>query len=379
MSWLTSLLLPCAQPRKPTKDSCSTRSNPLYHDTQKQPTYIDSSGLPQKPHRIARKPSPQETVTPSIRIVEYSDSEPTLEWDEKDRANTSFSDTASFLSDDRTILMPEPDEEAVLVEMRKIESDLAATASPPPPAVTTPRRNSRTTTRTSACLDMIPEFRNCITEAIREEQEPEESTDKIGTAVTTSPEDKASRKEALNEETPAEQKLPQKSKDNQDPEHQEKEEHEKVQEQEQVQIHVQEPEQQPEPVTAPESLQYKREQDPSHLSYLSTRLSRRRSLIEIFNALRASQRSSFRLNLEFSPKFYSAPFGPSSPTSSTTAVSPPMSPVSIISPLSPTLSDETIMVDSIETACAVQIAGGKGPQEVVHQAITPDENIFQFH
>lgn len=372
MSWLTSLFLPCAQPRKPTNDSSSIRSDPLHHDPQKQPTYIDSSGLPQKPHRIARKPSPQETAPPSIRIVEYSDSEPTLEWDEKDQLNTGFSDAASFLSDDRTILMPEPDEEAVLVEMRKIEKDLAATA-PPPPAVTTPRRNSRTTTRTSACLDMIPGFRNCITEAIREEQEPEELTDRIGTAVTTSPEQEASKTEAPSEETLIEQKDPQENQEYQVPEHQQQE-----QEQEQVQIQVHEPEQQLEPVPAPEPLQYKKEQDPHHLPYLSTRLSRRRSLIDVFNALRASQRSSFRLNLEFSPKFYSGPFSPSSPTSSTTAFFPPMSPVSTISPLSPTLSDETIMVDSIETACAVQIAGRKEPQEVVHQAITPDENIFQF-
>lgn len=369
MSWLTSLFLPCAQPRKPTKDSSSIRSDPLHHDPQKQPTYIDSSGLPQKPHRIARKPSPLETTPPSIRIVEYSDSEPTLEWDEKDQLNTGFSDAASFLSDDRTILMPEPDEEAVLVEMRKIEKDLDGT-TPPPPAVTTPRRNSRTTTRTSACLDMIPGFRNCITEAIREEKEPEEPTVRIGTAVTTSPEQEASKTETSSEETLTEQKEPQKSQEHQELEHQQ---------QEQVQIQVQEPEQQSELMPAPEPLQYKKEQDPHHLSYLSTRLSRRRSLIDIFNALRASQRSSFRLDLEFSPKFYSGPFSPSSPVSSTTAFSPPMSPVSTISPLSPTLSDETIMVDSIETACAVQIAGRKEPQEVVHQAITPDENIFQFH
>lgn len=367
MSWLTSLFLPCAQPRKPTNGSSSIRSNPLHHDPPKQPTYIDSSGLPQKPHRIARKPPPQETAPPSIRIVEYSDSEPTLEWDEKDQLNTGFSDAASFLSDDRTIIMPEPDEEAVLVEMRKIEKDLATTA--PLPAVTSPRKNSRTTTRTSACLDMIPGFRNCITEAIREEQEPEELTDRIGTAVATSPEQEASKTGALSEETLTEQKEPQGNQEHQESEHRQ---------QEQVQIQVHEPKQQPEPVSAPEPLQYKKEQDSHHLSYLSTRLSRRRSLIDIFNALRASQRSSFRLNLEFSPKFYSGPFSPSSPTSSMTAFSPPMSPVSTISPLSPTLSDETIMVDSIETACAVQIAGRKEPQEVVHQAITPDDNIFQF-
>lgn len=270
--------------------------------------------------------------------------------------------------------MPEPDEEAVLVEMKKIEKDLAATAPPPPPAVTAPRRTSRTTTRTSACLDMIPGFRNTITEAIREEQEPEDSPVKIGTAVTTSPEEEP-KTEAMKEDTQAEQQKPQESQEYQEPVHQE-------QEQEQVQAKEWEPQPQPEPVPEPEPMQNKNHQD-NHLSYLSTRLSRRRSLIEIFNSLRASQRSSFRLNLEFSPKFYASPFSPSSPsspTSSTTAVSPPMSPVSTISPLSPTLSDETIMVDAIETACAVQIGGRKGPQEVLHQGkeITPDENIFQF-
>lgn len=281
------------------------------------------------------------------------------DFDEKYHPQTPCADTESVLSDDRTIMMPGPEERAVLLEMSKIEKDLAGTP------FSLPRRTSVTTTRTSACLDNILPLDAMSPIKEEEEQESEEAQDThaITTAAATpSP-----------EEVPKTVSLHEMPKD-QEPQPQPQEQHP---EQQQVQQEPQEPEkQQPNPDRQSELFKQKQER----YSQLSTRLSRRRSLIEIFNILHTRERSSFKLNLEFSPKLYQNPLNsrPSSSCSSITAVSPPTSPVSTIGPLSPTLSDETIEFDGIETACAVQIAAPKGPEAIVRPGrdVVLEENPF---
>ena len=337
MGWLANLLFPCSQARKSSRESSlRSRSQSSLQEYQRHaPSFIDTALLPQKPNRLARKPSSHEAS--SIRIVEYPDEESMLDetraTDEKNQqVGIACTDTSSVLSDDRTILMPEPDEEALRVEMRKIEKDLTALPTATTTTSTTaPRRTSWTTTRTSACLDMGPaDVLGRITEAIEEEQESEESS---------SPEPQCYEGPFANAGL-------------------------SIKKEGQGQVHPEPQEQQPQDQIkqAPEA--NKQEKDHHH----STRVSQRPSLIEIFDLLRTSQRTSYKLNLDFSPKFYSSPFSPASPSSSTTAFSPPMSPASSMLPLSPTLSDDTIKINGIETACAVQIAGRKGPEEIVDQA-----------
>lgn len=285
------------------------------------------------------------------------------DFDEKYHSQTACADTESVLSDDRTIMMPGPEERAVLLEMSKIEKDLAGTP------FSLPRRTSVTTTRTSACLDnILPlDAMSPIKEEVEQESEEAQGSQGVTTTatVTPSPEEvpKTEVSVSLHDETPKDQE-PQPQPQEQQPE------------QQQVQQVPQEPEKQPNPDRQSELLKQKQER----YSHLSTRLSRRRSLIEIFNILHTRERSSFKLNLEFSPKLYQNPLSsrPSSPCSSITAVSPPTSPVSTIGPLSPTLSDETIEFDGIETACAVQIAAPKGPEAIVRPGrdVVLEENPF---
>ena len=223
-----------------------------------------------------------------------------------------------------------------------------------------------TTTRTSACLDNILPLDAMSPIKEEEEQESEEAQDTHAittTAAATPSPGEASKTEleaSLHDETPKDQE-PQPQPQEHQPE------------QQQV---PQELEKQPNPDRQSELLKQKQER----YSQLSTRLSRRRSLIEIFNILHTRERSSFKLNLEFSPKLYQNPLSsrPSSSCSSITAVSPPTSPVSTIGPLSPTLSDETIEFDGIETACAVQIAAPKGPEAIVRPGrdVVLEENPF---
>ena len=228
-----------------------------------------------------------------------------------------------------------------------------------------------TTTRTSACLDnILPlDAMSPIKEEVEQESEEAQGSQGVTTTatVTPSPEEvpKTEVSVSLHDETPKDQEpQPQPQPQEQQPE------------QQQVQQVPQEPEKQPNPDRQSELLKQKQER----YSHLSTRLSRRRSLIEIFNILHTRERSSFKLNLEFSPKLYQNPLSsrPSSPCSSITAVSPPTSPVSTIGPLSPTLSDETIEFDGIETACAVQIAAPKGPEAIVRPGrdVVLEENPF---
>lgn len=353
MGWLSSLFFPCSQARKSSKgSSLRSRSQSSLQEYQRYaPSFIDTTLLPQRPNRLVRKPSSHEAS--SIRIVEYPDEESILDETRatyKDQqVGIACTDTSSVLSDDRTILMPEPDEEALRVEMRKIEKDLTALPTAKTTATAmTPRRTSWTTTRTSACLDMGPvDILGSITEAIEEEQEREESPAK-NDIPAPSPRPLGYAEPFNNAGI-------------------------SIESEGQGQMYQEPQEQQPRDQIKQASEPNKQEQDHHH----STHVSQRPSLIEIFNLLRTSQRSSYKLNLDFSPKFYSSPFSPSSPSSSTTAFSPPMSPVSSILPLSPTLSDETIKIDGIETACAVQIAGRKGPEEIVDQA-KATEDAFGF-
>lgn len=337
MGWLANLLFPCSQARKSSKgSSLRSRSQSSLQEYQRHaPSFIDTTLLPQRPDRLARKPSSHEAS--SIRIVEYPDEESILDetraTDQKNQqVGIACTDTSSVLSDDRTILMPEPDEEALRVEMRKIEKDLTALpTATTTTSMTVPRRTSWTTTRTSACLDMGPvDVLGCITEAIEEEQELE---------GPSSPEPQGYEGPFANSGPSIENKS-------------------------QGQVHREPQEQQPQDQIKQAPEPNKQEQGHHH----STRVSQRPSLIEIFDLLRTSQRTSYKLNLDFSPKFYSGPFSPASRSSSTTAFSPPMSPASSMLPLSPTLSDDTIKINGIETACAVQIAGRKGPEEIVDQA-----------
>lgn len=418
MGWLSSLLFPCTQARKPIKDSCSISSSPreksnTFNEQENVSLSIDPAFFPQKPNKLAKKPSSQTQATSSIRIVEYPDSASMLDEaaDEKnDRVlNSCAADAESILSDDRTILMPEPDEEAVLMEMGKIEKELAAATSTKMPSTATmttatpirltslsmsmptSRRSSLTTTRTSACLDMPALDWSRITGAIQEEPESEEmlaTQDNVASTAAALQENEGSEAtettEKLDYEAPTEHQDPEQQAQEQQ-EHREYElghdkEQEQEQEQEQSKTRGPEPASQPRPQPQlqaqpqaqsqpyQEPQPYKKEQD-HHFSTLSTRLSRRRSFIEIFNMLHTNERSSFKLRFDFSPRLYPSPLSPTSPSSSTTAVSPPMSPVSSILPLSPTLSDETIKVNGIETACAVQMVGPgrKGAEEDDHQ------------
>ena len=365
MGWLSNLLFPCTQPRKPSRPR-SIRSYekpcPTPEEQRQKLSPIDTSTefLPQKPNRLVKRPASSYSRN-SIRIVDYPDSDSMLDdFDEKYHSPTPCADTESVLSDDRTIMMPGPEERAVLLEMSKIEKDLAGTP------FSLPRRTSVTTTRTSACLDNILPLDAMSPIKEEEEQESEEAQDTHAittTAAATPSPGEASKTEleaSLHDETPKDQE-PQPQPQEHQPE------------QQQV---PQELEKQPNPDRQSELLKQKQER----YSQLSTRLSRRRSLIEIFNILHTRERSSFKLNLEFSPKLYQNPLSsrPSSSCSSITAVSPPTSPVSTIGPLSPTLSDETIEFDGIETACAVQIAAPKGPEAIVRPGrdVVLEENPF---
>ena len=404
MGWLSSLLFPCTQARKPTKDSCSIHRSPrdksnTFNEQENVSLSIDPAFLPQKPNKLAKKPSNQTQATSSIRLVEYPGSASMLEEAAEEKntrpLNSCAADAESILSDDRTILMPEPDEEAVLMEMGKIEKELAAATSSTTPSTTTmtpvtpmrptplsmsmptSRRSSLTTTRTSACLDMPALDWSRITGAIQEEPEPEEmpaTQDNVASAAAALQENEGSEApettENLDSEAPAEHQHPKQ----QAQEQQEHREYELGHEKEQEQAKAQDPEPAPQPQPQPhpqpyqEPQPYKKDQD-HRLSTLSTRLSGRRSFIEIFNMLHTNERSSFKLRLDFSPRLHPSPLSPTSPSFSTTAVSSPMSPVSSILPLSPTLSDETIKVNGIETACAVQMVGPgrKGAEEDDYQ------------
>lgn len=366
MGWLSNLLFPCAQPRKPSR-ARSIRSYerpcPTPEEQRQKLSPIDTSTefLPQKPNRLVKRPA--SSYRNSIRIVDYPDSDSMLDdFDEKYRSHTACADTESVLSDDRTIIMPGPEERAVLLEMSKIEKDLAGTP------FSLPRRTSVTTTRTSACLDnILPlEAMSPIKEEVEESEEAQGTQD--AAATSSSPEEAPKREVSLHDETTPK-----------DQEEQQQQPQEHQPEQQQVQQAPQEPEKQPNPDRQSEILKQKQER----YSQLSTRLSRRRSLIEIFNILHTRERSSFKLNLEFSPKLYQNPLSsrPTSSCSSSTAVSPPTSPVSTIGPLSPTLSDETIEFDGIETACAVQIAAPKGPDAIVRQGrdVVLGGNPFGLH
>lgn len=354
MGWLTNIF-PCAQPRS-KGSSIRSRSPSSLQDYQRHaPAFIDRSLLPQKPNRLARKPSSRDDS--SVRIVEYPDEESILDetrprYDQNRHVGIAYTDTSSLTSDDRTIMMPEPDEEMIRIEIRNAERDLTS-LPPPPPATTTlstlsapstvtaPKRTSWTTTRTSACLDMGPiDVLGSISEAIEEQEEPEESSTNKGNAAPPCELPHIAELAAYNTET----------------------------------LTKRESVIQPQKSLSKRTSEIKWEEKDPHSS---TRVSQRPSLIEIFDLLRTSQRTSYKLNLDFSPKFYANPFSPGSPcSSSTTAVSPPMSPASSFLPLSPTLSDETIMIDGIETACAVQIAGRKGPEE--EAKATEDAFGFQW-
>lgn len=349
MGWLSSIF-PCSQPRS-KGSSIRSRSPSSLQDYQRHaPSFIDRSLLPQKPSRLARKPSSHDDS--SVRIVEYPDEESILDetrprYDQHHQVGIAYTDTSSLFSDDRTILMPEPDEEMLRIEIRNTEKDLNALPAPQPAtttsssSMTVPRRASWTTTRTSACLDMAPiDILGSISEAIEEEQEePEESSASNDNSAPTC-EISYITEQACNTDT----------------------------------LNKHESQIQPQQSHVKRASEAKWEERESHSS---TSVSQHPSLIEIFDLLRTSQRTSYKLNLDFSPKFYANPFSPGSPcSSSTTAVSPPMSPASSFLPLSPTLSDETIMIDGIETACAVQIAGRKGPEE--QAKATEDAFGFQW-
>lgn len=357
MGWLSSIF-PCSQPRS-KGSSIRSRSPSSLQDYQRHaPSFIDRSLLPQKPNRIVRKPCSRDDS--SVRISEYPDEESILDetrprYDQHRQFGIAHSDSSSLVSDDRTILMPEPDEDMIRIEIRNTEKNLTALPSPqpatttsssslssaPPPAVTAPRRTSWTTTRTSACLDMGPiDILGSISEAIEEEQE-EDPKESPASNENRAPSGDISHiaEQSCNTNT----------------------------------ISKHESQIKPRQSHSKRASETKREERDPHSS---TRVSQRPSLIEIFDLLRTSQRTSYKLNLDFSPKFYANPFSPGSPcSSSTTAFSPPMSPASSCLPLSPTLSDETIMIDGIETACAVQIAGRKGPEEQARAA----QDAFGFH